>query len=916
MKDYKETLNLPKTDFPMKANLTKREPIILEKWERMGIYKKMLEKNKGGKVFVLHDGPPYANGHIHMGTALNKILKDIIIKSKNMDGYYTPYVPGWDCHGLPIEFQVEKELGKKKDELEVLDFRRKCRAFAEKFIDIQRSEFKRLGVFGEWDNPYITMDYVYEADIVREFGKFVEGGYVYIGNKPVYWCPNCETALAEAEVEYGDKESPSIYVAFPFKDDPGSRIDGLKGKRSFVVIWTTTPWTIPANLAVCLHPDADYVGYEVEGNTYIVAHYLLPILEEELGWKGEIVARFQGKDLEGLRLKHPLYDKDSLIIVGDHVTLDTGTGCVHTAPGHGEEDYEIGLKYNLPIYAPVDEKGRFTDDVEFFKGMNVFSANRHVVDKLREFGLLLKEGKIIHSYPHCWRCKEPVIFRATRQWFISIDHNELRKKLLSTIEKKVRWIPDWGKNRIYSMVETRPDWCISRQRFWGVPIVAFYCRNCGALQLSRDICEHVARIFEEHGADVWFSMDEKDLLPDGYRCVKCGGDSFVKEKDILDVWFDSGVSFAAVLERRKYLGFPSDMYLEGSDQHRGWFHSSLICSVATRGEPPYREILTHGFVVDGKGRKMSKSLGNVILPEEIINKYGAEILRLWVSAEDYRDDVRISEEILKRNVEVYRRVRNTIRFLLGNLYDFEPERDRVPYEKLFEIDRWILARLELLKRRVKKAYREYRFHIVYHSIHNFCVVDLSSLYLDILKDRLYIYPPKSLERRSSQSAIYEILRTLLPLICPIFSFTAEEAWEHMPGEKSESIFLEHFPEDNDNYMDEELLKRWDRLLEVREMVTKALEEARVKKTIGHSLDAEVFLQLPPEDYELFKGWGEENLSYYFIVSKVHIEKGDEVSVRVDKVKGEKCLRCWRYGDVDENGLCKRCFSILKEMGAI
>ena len=915
VKDYKDTLNLPRTDFPMKANLTKREPEILKRWEEMGVYKRMLEKNSGGPVFVLHDGPPYANGHIHMGTALNKVLKDIIIKSKNMMGYYTPYVPGWDCHGLPIEYQVEKEMGKKKDQLDVVEVRRRCRAFAEKFINIQREEFKRLGVFGEWENPYITMDYLYEGDIVREFGKFVEGGYVYIGNKPVYWCPSCETALAEAEVEYGDRTSPSIYVEFPFRDDPGERIEELKGKRCYVVIWTTTPWTIPANLAVCLHPEADYVGYQVDDKVYIVAERLLPLLEDELGWKGKKLVRFQGKVLEGLRLKHPLYDRDSIIIVGEHVTLDTGTGCVHTAPGHGEEDYEIGLKYNLPVYAPVDERGRFTEDVDFFAGENVFEANPKVEEKLKEFGRLIKSGTITHSYPHCWRCKGPIVFRATKQWFISIDHNDLRKKMLYAIENEVRWIPEWGRNRIYSMVEVRPDWCISRQRYWGVPIVAFYCKNCGEVQLSKELCDFVAGIFDREGADAWFLKDEKELLPPGYRCKRCGGSEFIKEKDILDVWFDSGVSFAAVLERRDYLKCPCDMYLEGSDQHRGWFHSSLICSMATRGYPPYKSVLTHGFVVDGQGRKMSKSLGNVILPEEIVGKYGAEILRLWVSAEDYRDDVRLSDEILKRNVEVYRKIRNTIRFLLGNLYDFDPSSDLVSYEDLREIDRWILARMERLKRRVKKAYEDYRFHLVYHDIHNFCVVDLSALYMDISKDSLYVMAPHSKERRANQTAIYHVLKALLLLISPILSFTAEEAWSHLPGEKEESVFLSRFPEDDDRLLDQELLERWDRFLEVREVVTKALEEARAEKLIGQSLEARVRLKLPKELYELFKGWGEDHLSQWFIVSQVELDEGKDLEAKVSRAQGEKCERCWRYSEDTVDGLCPRCRDVLRQREA-
>lgn len=913
--NYKDTLNLPRTDFPMKAELVKKEPKLLEEWEGRGLYGRILEARAKGDPFVLHDGPPYANGHIHMGTALNKVLKDFIVRSKTMAGKKVLFVPGWDCHGLPIEHEVEKKFGAEEG-LSKLEIRRRCRDYAQTFVEIQREEFKRLGVMGTWDNPYLTMDPRYQATIIREFGRFVEGGYVYRGKKPVYWCPHCRTALAEAEVEYGPHMAPSIYVKFPLASELGERIPAVGGKKASVLIWTTTPWTLPANLAIAVHPDYEYAAVAYGDEVLIMAHRLVAPVMELVGGEGKVLATVMGKELEGLKCRHPFLDRESVIVLADYVSLDTGTGCVHTAPGHGEEDYETGLKYGLDIYAPVDEAGRFTDEVPEFKGVFVFDADPLIVEKLRALGALFYSSQVEHSYPYCWRCKNPVIFRATHQWFISIDHKGLRQKLLEWINK-VQWIPQWGRDRIYNMVAVRPDWCISRQRAWGVPIVAFYCQDCGEVLLSRDLIEHVASIVEREGADVWFAKGAEELLPPGTQCPKCGGGSFRKEEDILDVWFDSGVSWAAVLEGRADLGFPADMYLEGSDQHRGWFQSSLICSVANRGVPPYRSVLTHGFVVDGQGRKMSKSLGNVISPSEIIDRYGAEILRLWACAEDYREDIRISEEIVQRLVEAYRRIRNTWRFMLGNLYDFDPRRDKVPYDGLWEIDRWILSRFSRFVGRVKEAYENYVFHIIYHSVHNFCVVDLSALYLDILKERLYVLAPRDPKRRSAQTALYEILKGMIALMAPILCFTAEEAWRHLPKEDGdpESVHLLLFPEPKPEWIDEEVEGRWQRLLEVRDQVNKALEEARKGKLIGHSLDALVRIRGPKEVVELLRRYGEE-LREILIVSQVELEESSgALRVEVEKARGGKCPRCWVYdegiGAVEAHpDLCPRCAHVL------
>ncbi|MGD0624642.1 MAG: isoleucine--tRNA ligase [Thermodesulfobacteriota bacterium] len=930
--DYKATLNLPKTSFPMKANLPQREPEILKKWEEGRIYQKLREIAKDRPKYILHDGPPYANGHIHIGTALNKILKDLTVKSKNMAGFNGEYVPGWDCHGLPIEHQVDKELGSKKASYSISEKRKLCRVFASKFLDIQRQEFKRLGVMGEWDNPYQTMSYDYEATIVREFGRFVGKGSVYRGKKPVYWCASCETALAEAEVEYEDHTSPSITVKFEALSDFSERFPALKGKKVYVLIWTTTPWTIPANLAIAFHPDYSYVAAEVNGEVWILAEALLEQVMAQAGkTKYTVLAKFPGKQVEGLKCRHPFIDRESVLILANYITLDTGTGCVHTAPGHGQEDYESGIQYNIPIYSPVDDQGRFTSDVPFFAGQFVFDANEAVTQKLAEVGALIHSEPYTHQYPTCWRCKNPIIFRATEQWFISMEKNGLRQKALQAIDR-VTWIPPWGRDRIHGMIQNRPDWCISRQRAWGVPIVAFTCQACQEILVEEHLAEYVSDLFEKGGADIWFDLPARELLPPGTRCPKCQGEEFSKETDILDVWFDSGVSYAAVCEKRPNLKSPVDIYLEGSDQHRGWFHSSLLASVGTRGHAPYHSVLTHGFVVDGEGRKMSKSFGNVIAPDEVIRRYGAEILRLWVAAEDYRDDIRISEEILSRLSEAYRRIRNTCRFLLGNLYDFDPQKDSVPDAQLLELDRWILLRLQKLISRLREAYANFEFHLVFHSLHNFCAVDLGALYLDILKDRLYTSSPSSPQRRAAQTVLFKILDALVRLMATILSYTAEEVWGHLPGSKqrAESVHLTLFPEVEPRYLDERIEERWELLLQVRREVSKTLEIARQNKLIGNSLEAGVTLAAP-EKLLSFLRQNEAQLKDLFIVSEVELVSSlpaeayrspemEGLSILITRARGKKCERCWVYDphvgeSIDLPSVCPRCRDALLTLRA-
>ena len=922
--DYKNTLNLPNTSFPMKANLAQKEPDFLTRWEKDKIYAKLRKKYSGTKKYILHDGPPYANGHIHIGTSLNKILKDIVVKIKAMEGYDAVYVPGWDCHGLPIEHEVDKSLGKKKGTLSVVEIRKMCQEYAMRFVNIQREEFKRLGILADWENPYLTMSPEYGAAIIRELGKFFKNGGVYRGKKPIYWCASCKTALAEAEVEYEDHTSLSVYVKFPVGEDKAGVLKNIKKNKIYFLIWTTTPWTLPANLAISLHPDFIYSAIEVNGEVMIVARDLAKDVVRKMGKIDfHTLGEYKGRELEGIRCRHPMYERESVVILGEHVNLEQGTGCVHTAPGHGIEDYEMGLKYGLEIYNPVDDEGRFTKDIEEFAGMKVFEANFLIKDKLRELGFLTFEEKIKHSYPHCWRCKNPVIFRATEQWFISMETNNLRKNALREV-KKVKWIPPWGENRITGMVENRPDWCISRQRSWGVPITVFYCTSCNEILASEEVFEAVAKIVEREGTGAWFSKDPKEILPQNVTCKKCNARSFRKETDILDVWFDSGTSHEAVLEKRKDLSWPADMYLEGSDQHRGWFNSSLLIATANRGLSPFKAVLTHGYVVDGAGKKMSKSAGNVIAPQEIIKKYGAEILRLWASSVDYREDIRISNEIIERLSEAYRKIRNTFKYLLGNLYDFDFEKNRIPLKEMEEIDRWALHHLQKLVERVRNAFDEFEFHVFFHMFHNFCSVHMSSFYLDIIKDRLYTSKPDSRERRSAQTALYFILDSMVRLMAPILSFTAEEIWEYIPGssKREESVHLSSFPEAQNEYVNEELALRRDNIILLREEASKELEIARREKLIGHSLDAQVEIKGKGKNFNFLKTY-KDQLHTIFIVSQVVLKEEDVgedsslnealrgLKITVSRAKGVKCDRCWMYsesvGEKEEfKTLCSRC----------
>jgi isoleucyl-tRNA synthetase len=922
--DYKETLNLPITDFPMRANLPNREPQIIEHWQVIGLNDKLENANKDGERFILHDGPPYANGHLHMGHALNKTLKDIIIKSKRMQGYFTPYVPGWDCHGLPIELMVDKKLGKKKREMSKADFRRECRAYAEDWVKIQSEEFQRLGIFGNWKHPYLTMSTHYEAQTARELAKLAERGSLFKGKKPIHWCSSCVTALAEAEVEYADHKSPSIYVKFPYIDELPAELSQLAGKTLNFVIWTTTPWTIPANLGICLNPELPYVVVEANGELLVLAEGLAESVMKTLGVENySIVAKFEAGIFEKKNCQHPLYERNSLLILGDHVTLEAGTGCVHTAPGHGQDDYIVGLKYGLEIFNPVDDYGRYRQDLELFGGMKLKDANPAVCEKLDEVGALLYQSDISHSYPHCWRCKKPIIFRATEQWFVGMEQNDLRKKALQEIDK-VEWIPAWGRDRIYNMVEGRPDWCISRQRSWGVPITVAYCEKCGDDLSDGKIMHHIADQFEATGSDVWFEKDASELLPEDTRCPSCGHDKFTKETDILDVWFDSGVSHAAVCEYRDYLGSPVDLYLEGSDQHRGWFHSSLLESVGTRDRAPYKAVLTHGFVLDKDGRPMSKSLGNIIKPEEIIKKYGAEILRMWVAATDYRDDIRLGQETLQRLSDAYRRIRNTARYLLGNLADFDPAGDMVADSELLELDRWALSRLSGLVKKVEKAYQKYEFHSIYQAVHNFCSIDLSAFYLDILKDRIYTSPKQSIEYRSARTSMYLLLDALTRLIAPVLTFTADEIWQQMPGDREESVHLARFPQLMDQRFDADLEERYEQLQKVRSEVSKVLERARAEKQLGQSLEAKILLQVPEKYLPLLQSYRDQ-LAGIFIVSQVELvdelsdgteaEQLPGLKIAVLPADGDKCERCWNFvtsvGDNNDHpGICARCSDAL------
>jgi len=927
--DYGKTLNLPRTDFPMRANLPEREPEFLKFWDEIDIYHKVREKNSGRPKFILHDGPPYANGHLHLGHVLNKVLKDIVVKFHSMAGYDAPYVPGWDTHGLPIEQQAIKAFGLNRHDIHPVEFRRKCKEFALKYVDIQREEFKRLGVRGQWEKPYLTLMPHFEARQIGVFGEMAKKGYIYKGLKPVYWCASCETALAEAEVEYGDKQSASIYVRFPVLDGKGI----LPEDDTYVVIWTTTPWTLPANVAICLHPDFDYVLVRAGKEKYLVARELRDSFLEAAGLRDAVVVKeFKGAELERLECGHPFVERISLLILSGHVTLEQGTGCVHTAPGHGMEDFIVGKQYGLPVISPVDAKGRFIGEGGIFAGQFYLDANKAVLEELERRGHLLSHFTIQHQYPHCWRCKKPVFFRATEQWFASIDG--FRQAALDAI-RKVRWIPGWGEERIYNMVANRGDWCISRQRSWGAPIPIFFCRGCGKELINDRTIGHLQELFREHGSDVWFAREAGELLPPEIKCPQCGCGEFTKETDIMDVWFDSGSSHMGVLDEPSIwpdLRWPADLYLEGSDQHRGWFNSSLSTAVAVTGRAPYRAVLTHGFVVDEQGRKMSKSLGNVVDPAKVIKQMGADILRLWVSSADYRGDLAVSPKILKQMTEAYRKIRNTCRFLLGNLYDFDPAGDKLEYKELPEIDRWALTRLQKLIRRVLQAYRDYEYHVVYHAIHSFCTIDMSALYLDIIKDRLYTAPARSAGRRAAQTVLYETLYALVRLLTPVLAFTAEEIWRYVPGDKggAVSVQLTDMPEVREECLDEELDQKWERLLAVRGEVTRALEAARRDKVIGNSLEAAVELYAGDDLYSFLEPMAGE-LATLFIVSRAALRRpGDapeglprseslpELAVLVKPARGQKCERCWMYlegvgADADHPTICPRCLDVIKNM---
>ncbi|MBU4173649.1 MAG: isoleucine--tRNA ligase [Actinobacteria bacterium] len=928
--DYKETLNLPKMVFPMKGNLASKEPEIQEYWEDIHIYDLILEKGEGRPLFILHDGPPYANGDIHVGTAYNKIIKDIIVKYKTMRGFRCPYVPGWDCHGQPIEHEVTKRLGADSD-VDKVELRAMCRAYAMEYMEKQREQFKRLGVLGEFKDPYLTLAPSYEATNVDVFGELYRKGLIYKGRKPIHWCTNCVTALAEAELEYEDKESHSIYVKFPLTEEFTTLTRA--GKPVSLVIWTTTPWTLPANVAVALSGRLPYVGVDTGEEILVMARDMVEGVMEEMG-VGDYKATdtFTGPEMEGLHCRHPWNDRDSVVVLAPYVTLEQGTGCVHIAPGHGQEDYLTGLEYDLPDPMPVDDLGRFTSEAGQFAGMSLDKANPEILKDLRDRGLLLAAGTVTHPYPHCWRCKQPVVFRATPQWFIALDKEgegpSLRQEAMDAI-RGVEWIPEWTANRIGSMVESRPDWCISRQRAWGVPLPVLYCRGCGREMVNDETLSVIRAMFEAEGADAWFTRDPEGFLPEGTACPECGGRSFEKETDILDVWFESGISHLAVLRKRNGLRWPADLYVEGSDQHRGWFQSSLLLSVGVEGRPPFDAVLTHGFTVDGFGRKMSKSEGNAIDPREVYERSGAEILRLWTAATDYSSDMSISEEILAQSTESYRRIRNTLRFLIGNTSDFDPGEHTVPTREMEEIDRWMVGRIERLVENVTSLMDRWNFHQAVGALNLFCTVELSSLYLDVLKDRLYTFPADSRERRSAQSVLFSVLEKLNTMIAPVLAHTAEEAFQAIPvGMRAEkSVHLLPWPEYDPELVDVMLEEKWGRLIEVREDVYRALEEARRGGVVGTGLEASVKILADGTLLELLAGM-EDQLPELFIVSQVEVTdslppgvQGSEtggVTVVVEKASGEKCRRCWNYSpsvgsDPENPDICQRCVATLEKI---
>ncbi len=980
--DLKKTINLPKTGFSQKANLAQTEPARLKKWSEVNLYELIRKARAGADKFILHDGPPYANADIHLGTAMNKILKDFVVKSRSMMGYDAPYVPGYDCHGLPIELYVDRKLGAKKANMPAVAIRRACREHAAQALKRQTRDFQRLGILGEWDNPYLTMSNHYEAETARLFGRFVERGYVYKGARPVYWCIHDQTALAEAEVEYHQHTSPSVYVKFPLSSDPGLIDPALAGRKVFVLIWTTTPWTLPANLGITVHPDYQYSAFENGDEVYIVASELLDAVVEKCelaqsddgGKPGpmKVLARFPGGKLDRLECRHAWIDRSSLLMVGEHVTLGgeadaeteldvkdarekqasskAGTGCVHTAPGHGHDDFVIGKRYGLEIYCPVDNAGHFTPEVEYFAGQSVFEANPKIVEFMRERGVLLFSESFSHRYPHCWRCKNPVIFRATPQWFISMDRavgsvvetiekdedgrdrsnftenfsegeTSLRAAALREIER-VKWFPAWGEVRMHNMLKGRPDWCVSRQRVWGVSIPVFYCAKCTEAVAEPAVINHVADIFERESADAWYTKEARELLPDGYTCKQCGATEWTKETDILDVWFDSGSSSVAVLENREELRWPADVYLEGGDQFRGWFNSSLMVGIAAHDRAPYKAVITHGWTVDAQGKEMHKSGGNAVPPDEVIKESGADILRLWCASSNYFDDMRSSKEILQRVTDGYRKLRNTARFALGNLHGFDPARDGISDDELLELDRWALAELDAVMQTVRAAYDVYEFHTAYHALYRFCTVTLSARYFDILKDRLYTFAPRHPARRSAQTALLRIADTLARMLAPLLVFTADEIWENLPqeNERPEFVHLALFPEAT-GAVDEELVSNWKRLFEIREDVLQTLEEARVSKVIGSSLEARVEIAATGASYDLLLRYRDE-LRYIFIVSQLDVVKSDEGAdgfvVKVLSAEGQKCDRCWNFSTrVGESSrypnVCERCVAALEEI---
>ena len=942
--DYGKTLHLPETEFPMRGNLPKREPEFIKFWEDNKIYEKRLAKNKGKKSFILHDGPPYANGKLHIGHALNKTLKDIVMKYKTMQGHYTPYIPGWDTHGLPIEHAVIKNTGLNRHEMSPLDLRNQCREYALNCVEEQKKDFIRFGVLGEWDRPYLTLRPEFEVKQIGVFGEMAKRGYIYKGLKTVYWCTHCETALAEAEIEYAEKKSFSIYVKFAYVNGAESTLPaGFDTSKLFSVIWTTTPWTMPANQAISVNPELDYSWVKIGDEAWLLANGLIETATKEMGVESyEVLNTFKGSELELANFKHPFADRNAPILLGSHVTLDAGTGCVHTAPAHGEDDFNVVKVYkdagkiDFDILSLVDATGRYIakvdeprygDTEQPLAGVEIHDAEVPVIKILAHNGALVQKGNIRHQYAHCWRCKNPVIYRATEQWFSSVDG--YRQEALKAIDEQVQWIPKWGHDRIYNMIADRGDWVISRQRAWGVPIPIYYCDHCGEHIINDDTISSLQEWFAKEGSNAWWAHEAKELLPAGFTCPSCGHDSFHKETDIMDVWFDSGSSWSGVLEQNG-MDVPCAMYLEGSDQHRGWFNSSLLTGIATRGHAPYNAVLTHGFVVDGEGRKMSKSVGNTVAPSDIIDVHGADVMRLWVSSADYQADVRLSKDIVKQLAEVYRKIRNTFRFLLGNLDNFNPNTDKVAYKDLTELDCWALHRLEEVRQKVTNAYENYEFHILYHTIHNFCTVDLSSFYLDVLKDTMYAEKENNIARRSAQTAIYEILTTLVKMVSPVLSFTAEEVWQYMPKEEGmeESVMLADWPQGYAEHVDAELSARWATMLDLRSEMTKALEGARRDKAIGHSLDASITVYADGDAYQALIGF-DGSLASLLIVSEAHLVEGRDkapanavtsedgvLSIVVTPSALEKCERCWIHRDTvgqdtTHPTLCARCAEVVK-----